>query len=164
MGGTRGPGPHIPAVLPTLGAGFQQHTRCNMRLLLAAALLTGAVYMLGCAGGDKPADQTATTEQAAPAAGPKYPVDLANGQKIYDKYCFACHKDGVSGAAKFTDTVRWQAQADKGMTTLLKHATEGFTGTFGSLPPKGTCMECQEKDLHDAIHYMMSQAGVQPKY
>jgi len=134
-----------------------------MRQLLLAALVMGAVSLMGCAGGDKPADQV-TTEQAVAPAGPKYPVDLANGQKIYDKYCFACHKEGVSGAAKLTDSVRWQTQADKGMTTLLKHASEGFTGTFGTLPPKGTCMECQEKDLHDAIHYMMSQAGVQPKY
>lgn len=133
-----------------------------MKKMLSLMCCLGVLLVLGCGGGDKAADSTAPA--VAPPAGPVYPVDLANGQRVFDKYCTACHKDGIAGAAPLTDKARWQAQADKGMPTLLKHVNEGFTGTYGSLPLKGTCMECQEKDLHDAIHYMMNQAGVQPKY
>jgi cytochrome c5 len=134
-----------------------------MKKLLSLGLCLGVLFALGC-GGEKPAETTTPGVTAAPAAGPAYPVDLENGKRVYDKACFACHATGVSGAAPLTDKVRWQAQADKGMPTLIKHVTEGFTGTYGTLPAKGTCVDCQEKDLYDAIHYMMSQVGVQPKY
>ncbi|MFA7331333.1 MAG: c-type cytochrome [Candidatus Delongbacteria bacterium] len=132
-----------------------------MKNMLSLGACLGVLFMLGCGGGDKPAE---TTAPAVAPAGPAYPVDLANGKLVYDKACFACHMTGVSGAAPLTDKVRWETQAAKGMPTLIKHVTEGFTGTFGTLPAKGTCMDCQEKDLYDAIHYMLSQAGVQPKY
>ena len=128
------------------------------KLMLMGACLS-LLAALGCGGGDKAADTT-----TAPAAGPAYPVDLANGKRVYDKACFACHMTGVNGAAIVTDKVRWQAQVDKGMPLLHKHVIEGVTGTFGTLPPRGTCVDCSDQDLYDAIHYMMSLAGVTPKY
>jgi len=134
-----------------------------MNKLLTLAACAGLLLALGCGGGEKPAETTAP-EVAAPAAGPAFPVNLENGKAVYDKACFACHATGVSGAAPITDKARWEAQAAKGMPTLHKHVIEGFTGTFGVLPAKGTCMDCTDQDLYDAIHYMMSQAGVQPKY
>jgi cytochrome c5 len=135
-----------------------------MKTLLLPGLALGLLLSHGC-GGDKPADQAATVApDAAPAAGPAYPVDLENGKRVYDKACFACHMTGVSGAAPLTDRARWTIQAAKGMATLHKHVIEGFTGEFGVLPAKGTCMDCTDKDLHDAIHYMLDQAGVRPTY
>jgi cytochrome c5 len=133
-----------------------------MNKLLSLTACLGLTLALGCGGGEKPAE-TATPEVTA-AAGPAFPVNLENGKRVYDKACFACHMTGVSGAAPLTDKVRWEAQAAKGMPTLHKHVIEGFTGTFGTLPAKGTCMDCTDQDLYDAIHYMLGQAGVQPKY
>ncbi len=38
----------------------------------------------------------------------------------------------------------------------------GYTGKYGVMPEKGTCMDCTEQDLYDAISYMMDKAGVEP--
>jgi len=121
----------------------------------------GLLLALGCGGGEKPAE---TTAPEVTAAGPAFPVNLENGKRVYDTYCHTCHVPGVAGAAPLTDKARWTTQAAKGMPTLHKHVIEGFTGTYGVLPAKGTCMECTDQDLYDAIHYMLGQAGVQPTY
>ena len=90
-------------------------------------------------------------------------ADLANGETIYNKACIACHLKGVAGAAALQHTPRWEELAAKGMTTLVQHANSGYTGNYGVMPEKGTCMDCSEQDLYDAISFMFSKAGVEPK-
>lgn len=136
-----------------------------MKRMLLSVLVAGALG-IGC-GGEKPAAKTDPAPAAAPAAqnAPAMVADAANGKAVYDRACFACHidaVDGVAGAAGLQNKARWQAQADKGWKTLLEHATNGFTGEYGTLPPKGTCADCTEKDLFDAISYMMGRVGVVP--
>ncbi|MBU1371079.1 MAG: c-type cytochrome [Bacteroidetes bacterium] len=89
-------------------------------------------------------------------------ADLANGETIYNKACIACHLKGVAGAAALDDKARWEEIAAKGMTTLLDHAVKGYTGKYGVMPEKGTCMDCTEQDLFDAISFMMDKAAVKP--
>lgn len=135
-----------------------------MKRLLLPALVAG-LLSIGC-GGEKPAAKTEAAPAAKPVpSAPAMVADLANGKAVYDRACFACHVDaveGVAGAAGLQNKVRWQAQADKGWKTLLDHATNGYTGQYGTLPPKGTCADCAEKDLFDAINYMMGRVGVEP--
>lgn len=89
-------------------------------------------------------------------------ADLANGEAVYDRSCIACHLNGVAGAAALSDTPRWEENAAKGMAELTKSAMAGYTGNYGVMPEKGTCMDCTEQDMYDAISYMMDQAGVKP--
>jgi len=89
-------------------------------------------------------------------------ADLVNGEAIYNKACIACHLKGVAGAAALSDKPRWEEIAAKGMTALTEHAVAGYTGDYGVMPEKGTCMDCSEKDLYDAISFMMDKAGVKP--
>lgn len=89
-------------------------------------------------------------------------ANLENGKAVYDKACIACHWKGVAGAAALTDKARWEEIAAKGMTVLQEHALKGYTGTHGVMPEKGTCVDCTEDDLFDAISYMMHEAGVTP--
>ena len=89
-------------------------------------------------------------------------ADLANGEAIYSKACIACHLKGVGGAAALDNKERWEEIAAKGMTTLVQHANTGYTGKYGVMPEKGTCMDCKEQDLYDAISFMMDEAGVKP--
>ena len=97
-------------------------------------------------------------------SGPKeLTVNLENGKVIYDKSCIACHWKGVAGAAALTDTPRWEANAAKGMAVLHQHSIEGFQGEFGVMPAKGTCVDCTEQDMYDAIGYMLNKAGVVAK-
>ncbi len=135
----------------------------HLNLILCASLLLA----VGCGGGDKPAAESKPATKAPEATAPAVqatPANLDNGKAIYDKYCFACHMTGVAGAAALTDKARWEANATKKMDLLVTHAWDGYTGNYGVLPAKGTCMDCEKSDLYDAIHYMMSQAGVKPTY
>jgi len=97
-------------------------------------------------------------------SGPKeMKANLENGKVIYDKACIACHWKGVAGAAAISDKARWEKNAAKGMATLHKHSIEGFQGDYGVMPAKGTCADCSDQDLYDAIGYMLDKAGVKAK-
>jgi len=89
-------------------------------------------------------------------------ANLENGKAVYNKACIACHWKGVAGAAPLSDKARWEEIAAKGMKTLTNHALTGVTGKYGVMPEKGTCVDCTEDDLFDAISYMMHEAGVTP--
>ncbi len=120
----------------------------NLIALIGGLLFTGALISCGGGGGGAEAE----------AQGMK--ADLANGEVVYNKACIACHMTGVAGAAALTDKVRWEEIAAKGMKTLTEDALHGYTGKYGVMPEKGTCMDCTEQDLFDAISFMMSKAGV----
>jgi len=89
--------------------------------------------------------------------------NLDNGKVIYNKACIACHWKGVAGAAALTDKPRWEEIAAKGMETLLHDAINGYQGDYGVMPAKGTCTDCSDQDLYDAISYMIKEAGVTAK-
>ena len=90
----------------------------------------------------------------------EFTANLDNGKAVYDKACIACHWKGVAGAAALTDKDRWEEIAAKGMKTLHQHAIGGFQGEYGVMPAKGTCADCSDQDLYDAISYMLKEAGV----
>lgn len=142
-------------------------------LLSFTVLLFMGILMTSC-GGDKKAasTETKTTEtkkeevkKEEPAAAEqkdftKFTANLENGKKVYSKACIACHLMGVSGAPalkpekyKLED---WQKRADLGINTLMKSAINGKPGT--AMTAKGTCADCTEQDLFDAIHYMYGEA------
>ena len=93
----------------------------------------------------------------------KLTVNFENGKVIYDKACIACHWKGVAGAAALTDLPRWEIIAAKGMDTIHQHSLVGFQGEYGVMPEKGTCIDCSEQDMYDAIGYMLDKAGVTAK-
>ncbi|MCF7807116.1 MAG: c-type cytochrome [Candidatus Marinimicrobia bacterium] len=137
------------------------------RLGLMILALSLGLLVIQCGGGEK---EKASAESAAPAAesaapatessmAADYEYDLANGEAVYKKYCFACHDAGLAGAAKHADQERWAESAAKGIPTLITHATEGYQGQYGVLPPMGTCMDCSEQDIIDAVHYQLSMGG-----
>ena len=97
-------------------------------------------------------------------SGPKeMKVNLENGKVIYDKSCIACHWKGVAGAAALDDKARWEAIAKKDMKILHQQSIDGYQGDYGVMPAKGTCTDCTDQDMYDAIGYMMDQAGVTAK-
>lgn len=116
--------------------------------------------IIACGGGEKKAQET------APPPAPTYTYQTAtqdmldSGKVTFEKFCFICHKDGVGGAAMLTDKVRWTENRAKDIETLVQHVHDGYTGNYGTMAPKGTCMECSKDDLRDAIFYMMTEAGV----
>ena len=84
---------------------------------------------------------------AAASSGPM------SGQAVYDQFCFACHASGVGGAPLLGDAGQWQARVDKGMDELMASTLNGLN----TMPPKGTCMNCSDDELSDAVTYMLDQ-------
>ena len=91
-------------------------------------------------------------------------ADLENGKAVYDRICMACHMTGVAGAAKITDTERWAEVAPKGLKALQESVINGIPdGKYGVMPERGSCTDCTDKDLYDAVAYILSEAGVLDK-
>ena len=109
--------------------------------------------------------ETASTQEAAPTqasietpAADK-PADTqtasADGQKIYQKSCQACHATGAAGAPKLGDKDAWAPRIAKGNDALLSSVTNGLK----AMPPKGTCMSCSEDELRATVEYMVGQGS-----
>ncbi len=74
-----------------------------------------------------------------------------SGKEVFDKFCSACHATGVAGAPKAGNAADWDPRIAKGMDTLWQHVENGFN----AMPPKGTCVSCSDKELHNALDYMV---------
>ncbi len=144
------------------------------KLLLSLTLVLFFGLLMTSCGGDKKAESTETKttevkkeEPAKEVAKPaetkdftKFTANMENGKKVYAKACIACHLMGVSGAPalnpKKYKLEDWQKRADLGINTLMKSAIEGKPGT--AMTAKGTCADCSEQDLFDAVQYMYAEA------
>ena len=126
-----------------------------MKYLLSILMI---VALIACGSGEKKSSEAVTPEKYT-YISPTQEM-LASGKATFDTYCSICHKDGVGGAAQLTNKERWENNRKKDLDVLVQHVHDGFTGEFGTMTPKGTCMACSKDDLRDAIFYMMNEAGV----
>jgi cytochrome c5 len=85
---------------------------------------------------------------AVAASGP------LSGQQVYDQFCFACHATGVGGAPLFGDVAAWTERANKGMSELMVSTLNGIN----AMPAKGTCMNCSDDELSEAVTYILDNA------
>lgn len=71
---------------------------------------------------------------------------------IITKHCSACHATGVLDAPKIGDTAAWKKRADEqgGLDGILAKAISGIN----AMPPKGTCADCTDDELREAIQKM----------
>ncbi len=97
----------------------------------------------------------------------------ANGEKIYNKACLACHMQGVAGAPKVHDVDAWQKRFSLAMETVKKQNPNADAKTLktkvmallvqtaqkgkGAMPPGAMCPNCSAKDYQAAIAFMMSK-------
>ena len=143
----------------------------SLRFPRLAAVAAVALVLAACgkqeapaAAGAAPAAPTSTPAPAAapapaPAAAPAVAqtADLELGKSVYGKTCAMCHAAGVGGAPKPGDRADWDARVAQGMDVLVKHATEGFTGQKGMMPPKGGNAALTDADIKAAVAYMATK-------
>ncbi|MCD6047716.1 MAG: cytochrome c5 family protein [Gammaproteobacteria bacterium] len=77
------------------------------------------------------------------------------GNETFNLYCTVCHGTGAAGSPKFGCKSAWEPRKAKGMKTLLQHAMNGFN----FMPAKGTCLDCSQNEIEDAIHYMIDNSS-----
>ncbi len=125
---------------------------------ILSILIVSLLFICGCAEKkvkDSKSSNTLTNIYKTPTR-----EILANGKIIFEKSCIVCHQDGLDGAAQLTDKARWTEYNAKDLDILVQHVHNGYAGHYGTMSPKGKCMECSKDDLRDAIFFMMMEAGV----
>lgn len=75
-----------------------------------------------------------------------------SGEEVYSTYCTACHAAGVAGAPKYGDAEAWEPRLAKGMETLYESTYNGLN----IMPPRGTCSQCSDEELRNAVDYMVA--------
>ncbi|MEO8486922.1 MAG: c-type cytochrome [Betaproteobacteria bacterium] len=91
---------------------------------------------------------------AAPVSAAAAP-GVADGKKVYDGMCVACHAAGIVGAPKFGDKAAWAPRIAQGMPTLFTHAINGYTGKSGVMPPKGGAASLSDAEVKAGVEYMV---------
>jgi len=85
---------------------------------------------------------------------PAAPSQKADGKKVYETTCSACHATGVAGAPKFGDKEAWAPRLKEPMETVYNYALHGK----GAMPPKGGNPSLSDDDVRAAVEFMVSQS------
>lgn len=80
----------------------------------------------------------------------------ADGEKVFNASCSACHSTGAAGAPKIGDKAAWGPRIAKGKEALYNAALKGVPGT--AMMARGTCGACSDDDLKAAVDYMVAKS------
>lgn len=123
------------------------------------------VYMTNQSGGnfaEPAASAEGEGEANSDAAGSDVAASSADGKKVFEGLCMACHgaDSQIPFAPKITHNDDWAARLKQGKAVLVKHAIEGYTGPDGGLmPPKGGNAALTDAEVEAAVVYMANQSG-----
>jgi cytochrome c5 len=109
-----------------------------------------AVVYMANAGGAKFREPAAPAPSAAAPAGKGAPL-VADGKKVYESTCIACHGLGVANAPKFGDKKAWAEHMMHGTDHLYENALKGK----GAMPPKGGNLTLSDAEVKAAVDYMV---------
>lgn len=123
------------------------------RIVDARIAPVGGVY----AGDTGRAAILAAQEAAAKAAAAQVAYGgTTDGKTIYDNLCHACHTSGAGGAPTL-DKAHWGPRIAQGLDTLVKHATDGFTGSAGLMPARGGNPSLTDEQVKATVEWMVAQ-------
>ena len=95
----------------------------------------------------------------APAAAAKGPAPsaevLAQGEKVYNTACVACHGAGVLNAPKIGDKALWEPRIAKGMQTLYTNSINGIN----MMPARGGNAALKDDEMKAAVDYMVHKSS-----
>jgi len=115
-----------------------------------------AVVYMANAGGAK-FKEPAAPASAAPAAsanpadGKAAPAAVADGKKVYESTCIACHGSGVANAPKYGDKKAWAMHLMHGNEHLYDNALKGL----GAMPPRGGNLTLSDAEVKAGVDYMV---------
>jgi cytochrome c5 len=108
------------------------------------------IYMANAAGANfkEPAAPAAAANAATPA---KVSSAAADGKKVYDSTCVACHGLGVAKAPKYGDKKAWEPHLMHGVDHLYENALKGLN----AMPPRGGNLTLSDAEVKAAVDYML---------
>jgi cytochrome c5 len=80
---------------------------------------------------------------------------IAAGEEVYETNCAGCHDSHTGGAPRPGNKDDWKGLIDQPVETLTKRSIEGFEGKNGTMPPKGGNDALTEKEISNAVKYMV---------
>lgn len=97
-------------------------------------------------------EDCAAAASAGAATGAAASSSSRSGDEIIAKSCNVCHGTGLLDAPKVGDSADWTARSEAvgGLDGLLATSIAGK----GAMPPMGTCSDCTDDELMDAIKVM----------
>ena len=111
-----------------------------------------AVVYMANAGGAKFKEPAApASAPQAVASAPSAAAGKADGKKVYESTCIACHGTGVANAPKFGDKKAWAEHLMHGTEHLYENALKGL----GAMPPRGGNLTLSDADVKAAVDYMV---------
>ena len=111
-------------------------------------------YMANKSGGTFPdPDAAAPKAEDKGAAAPA--ASGADGKKVFEATCQACHGGAVPGIPGIGKKDEWASRIKQGKETLHKHALEGFN----AMPAKGGNAGLSDDEVKAAVDYMANQSG-----
>lgn len=130
--------------------------------LAAAVVVLASVQAFGLNPADKeavkarikPAGELCLQGQACAAAAASAASGPRSGEAVFNATCMACHATGAAGAPKSGDKAAWAPRIAQGKPTLYEHALAGIRG----MPPRGTCANCSDDEIHAAVDYMVEKS------
>ena len=130
------------AAAGTLDRPFGQNSIFSERALQERIAPVGTV----CVEGEECGSAEAAQEEVA--AGPR------SGADVYNTACAGCHVSGAAGAPVTGDAGQWAPRIDKGMSTLVSNAVNGYN----AMPAMGLCMDCSRDEIKAAVEYMVAES------
>ena len=107
------------------------------------------------------------SEQPSPLGNAKpQPVtaatpDLSNmaiGEKVYKGTCSICHKTGLNGAPRLGNKKDWEPRLAQGNEILYARAIDGYRGSKGSMPSRGSNPRLSDAEVKAAVDYIVANA------
>src|SRR5712691_9777448 len=97
------------------------------------------------------AEVNLAAEPAVAAPEARAVAGKADGKKVYESTCMACHGAGVANAPKFGDKKAWAMHLMHGTEHVYENALKGK----GAMPPKGGNLTLSEAEVKAAVDYML---------
>ena len=75
-----------------------------------------------------------------------------SGDEIYRKHCKNCHQGSQVGSPVLGKHEDWESRLGKGRDELIESVRVGIPP---GMPKMGTCMNCTDEELANAVDYML---------
>jgi len=84
--------------------------------------------------------------------------NLVVGEEVYKSTCSICHKSGLNGAPRMGSKKDWEPRLAQGNAILYDRAINGYRGSKGSMPSRGSNPRLSEAEVKAAVDYIIKHS------